>query len=143
MTYEMDFSSDLAYVYSICHVSFLKKCISDPNLVVLLESVRMKESLSYEEIPVEILDCQVRKLRNKEVSSVKVLWMNQLVEDATWEGKVDWYHVLVPPPPPPPIYLPPHQFECEVLFPPMYFIGFKRLRNSNVSICMHVHEISF
>ncbi|WMV29634.1 hypothetical protein MTR67_023019 [Solanum verrucosum] len=47
------------------------------------------DNLSYEEIWVKILDCQVRKLRIKEVTSVKVLWRNQLVEEATWEAKED------------------------------------------------------
>nr|XP_016467128.1 PREDICTED: uncharacterized protein LOC107789773 [Nicotiana tabacum] len=35
---------------------------------------------------VAILDRQVRKLRNKEIASVKVLWQNQQVEEATWES---------------------------------------------------------
>ncbi|WMV51611.1 hypothetical protein MTR67_044996 [Solanum verrucosum] len=37
----------------------------------------------------EILDRQVRKLRTKEVASVKVLWRNQFVEEATWEAEED------------------------------------------------------
>ena len=45
--------------------------------------------LSYEEVPVEILDIQIKKLRNKEVVSVKVLWRNHFVEDATWEAEAD------------------------------------------------------
>ena len=49
-----------------------------------LESVAMKDSLSYEDVPVEILDRQVRRLRNKDVASVKVLWRSQSVEGATW-----------------------------------------------------------
>ncbi|XP_070010741.1 uncharacterized protein [Nicotiana sylvestris] len=42
------------------------------------------EELSYEEIPVAILD-QVGKLRNKEFFFIKVLWRNQQVEESTWE----------------------------------------------------------
>jgi len=45
----------------------------------------VKDSLTYEEVPVEILDCQVRRFRNKEVTSVKVLWRSQSVDGATWE----------------------------------------------------------
>ncbi len=45
----------------------------------------VKDSLSYEDVPVEILDRQVKRLRNKEVSSVKVWWRSQSVEGATWE----------------------------------------------------------
>ncbi|WMV49390.1 hypothetical protein MTR67_042775 [Solanum verrucosum] len=55
--------------------------------IVPLESVAMKDSLIYEEVPVEILDCQVRRLRNKDVASVKVLWKSQSVEGATWEAE--------------------------------------------------------
>ncbi|WMV45042.1 hypothetical protein MTR67_038427 [Solanum verrucosum] len=32
---------------------------------------------------------QVRKLRTKEVASVKVLWRNQFIEEATWEAEKD------------------------------------------------------
>ncbi|WMV33442.1 hypothetical protein MTR67_026827, partial [Solanum verrucosum] len=49
----------------------------------------VKENLSYEEVPVEILDRQVKKLRIKEFASVKVLWRNHLVEGATWEAEAD------------------------------------------------------
>ena len=45
--------------------------------------------MSYEEIPVEILDRQVKQLRNKKVATVKVLWRNHLVEGATWEAEAD------------------------------------------------------
>ncbi|WMV18973.1 hypothetical protein MTR67_012358 [Solanum verrucosum] len=34
-----------------------------------------------------ILDRQVRRLRTKEVASVKFLWRNQFVEEATWKAK--------------------------------------------------------
>ncbi|WMV29388.1 hypothetical protein MTR67_022773 [Solanum verrucosum] len=67
VAYELDFHSELASMHPVFHMSLLKKCIGDPTLVVPLESIGVKESLSYEEILVEILDCQVRKLRNKEV----------------------------------------------------------------------------
>ncbi|WMV24559.1 hypothetical protein MTR67_017944 [Solanum verrucosum] len=67
----------------------LKKCISDPSLILPTESVRIKDGLSYEEIPVQILYRQVCRLRTKEVASVKVLWRNQFVEEATWEAEED------------------------------------------------------
>ncbi|WMV25281.1 hypothetical protein MTR67_018666 [Solanum verrucosum] len=51
--------------------------------------IGIKDSLSYKEIPVQILDRQVCKLRTKEVASVKFLWRNQFVEEATWEAEED------------------------------------------------------
>ncbi|MDV3141379.1 MAG: hypothetical protein Q8738_02415, partial [Candidatus Phytoplasma australasiaticum] len=41
--------------------------------------------MSFEEEPIAILDRQVRKLRNKEITSVKVHWKNRPVREATWE----------------------------------------------------------
>ena len=63
--------------------------MDDSSIVVPTESIDILNSLSYEEVPVEILDHQIRRLRNKEVPLVKVLWRNQSVEGATWEEKVD------------------------------------------------------
>ncbi|XP_070007517.1 uncharacterized protein [Nicotiana sylvestris] len=61
------------------------KVVVDPSVIVPIGDIEVSEELSYEEIPVAILDRQVRKLRSKEISFVKVLWQNQQVEEATWE----------------------------------------------------------
>ena len=45
--------------------------------------IGVKDNLSYEEVPIQILGSQVKNLRNKEVASLKVLWKNHLVEGAT------------------------------------------------------------
>ncbi|XP_075521452.1 uncharacterized protein LOC142554672 [Primulina tabacum] len=42
-------------------------------------------NLSYEEVPVQIIDRKVKVLRNKEIGFVKVLWRNHVIEEATWE----------------------------------------------------------
>ncbi|WMV41591.1 hypothetical protein MTR67_034976 [Solanum verrucosum] len=63
------------------HVSLLKKCVGDPTSTVPIDSLGIKENLSYEEVLVEILDRQIKKFKNKEVVSVKVLWRNQLLEE--------------------------------------------------------------
>ncbi|XP_049354773.1 uncharacterized protein LOC125819368 [Solanum verrucosum] len=60
------------------------ECIGDPVCIIPLEGLGVDESFSYEEVPVEIFDRKVKRLRNKEVASVKVLWRNHLVEGATW-----------------------------------------------------------
>ncbi|WMV40788.1 hypothetical protein MTR67_034173 [Solanum verrucosum] len=63
--------------------------MGDPSLIIPTEDIGIKDSLSYEEIHVQILDHQVRKLRIKEVALVKVLWRNQFVEKDTWEAEED------------------------------------------------------
>ncbi|KAF3682913.1 ATP-dependent DNA helicase DDM1 [Capsicum annuum] len=72
IAYELELPSDQASVHPVFHVSLLKKCIGDPEVVVPIQSIDIQNSLSSEEIPVEILDYQTRRLRNKEVPLVKV-----------------------------------------------------------------------
>ncbi|CAN4101631.1 unnamed protein product [Withania somnifera] len=65
-----------------------RKCRSPIGWFEVGETVLLgPDLLGYEEVPVAILDRQVKKLRNKEVASVKVLWRNQQVEEVTWEVK--------------------------------------------------------
>ncbi|WMV51088.1 hypothetical protein MTR67_044473 [Solanum verrucosum] len=89
VAYELELPQELAAVHPVFHISMLKKCIGDPSLILPTESVKIKDNLSYEEVPVQILDRQVRRLRTKDVASVKVLWRNQFVEEATWEAEED------------------------------------------------------
>ncbi|WMV25407.1 hypothetical protein MTR67_018792 [Solanum verrucosum] len=76
VAYELELPQELAAVHPVFHISMSKKCMGDPSLIISTENVGIKDNLSYEEIPVQILDHQVRKLRTKEVASVKVLWRN-------------------------------------------------------------------
>ncbi|XP_050217552.1 uncharacterized protein LOC126668388 [Mercurialis annua] len=52
-------------------------------------SVEIDQEMSYEEQPIEIVDTRVRKLWNKEILMVKVLWRNHSVEEFTWETESD------------------------------------------------------
>ena len=47
------------------------------------------KNLFYEEEPVAILDREVRKLRSREIASIKVQWKNRPVEESTWEKETD------------------------------------------------------
>ena len=49
----------------------------------------MNDNLSYEEVIAEILDLQAKRLRKKEVASIKVLWRNHLVKGEKMEDEVD------------------------------------------------------
>ena len=79
VAYELEFPAELTAVHPAFHIILLKKCVGDPASIVTLERVAVKNSLSYEDVLVEILELQVRRLRNKEVASVKVLWRSQSV----------------------------------------------------------------
>ena len=86
VAYELALPAELASIHPVFHVSMLKKCLGDPASILPIEGLGVDEDLSYKEIPVEILERQVKRLRNKEVAIVKVLWRNNLVEGATLEA---------------------------------------------------------
>ncbi|XP_070045883.1 uncharacterized protein [Nicotiana tomentosiformis] len=52
-------------------------------------TIKLDESLGYEEDPVVIVHKQVHQLRSKKLSTVKVQWRGQPVEEATWETEED------------------------------------------------------
>ena len=67
----------------------LKKCLGDPVAILPVEGLGVDDNLTYEEVPVEIFDCHVKQMRNKEIATVKVLWRNHLVKEATWMAEAD------------------------------------------------------
>ncbi|KAK4709652.1 hypothetical protein R3W88_004165 [Solanum pinnatisectum] len=87
VAYELKLPQELSTVHSVFHVSMLRKCIGDPSCITPTEDVQVTGDVTYEEVPIAILDRQFRKLRNKEVAYVKVLWRNQQVEEVTWEAE--------------------------------------------------------
>ncbi|KAH0689069.1 hypothetical protein KY289_016427 [Solanum tuberosum] len=56
VAYELDLHNDLASVHPVINVSMLKKGIEDPTSIIPLEGLTIDENLSYEEVPIEILD---------------------------------------------------------------------------------------
>ncbi|XP_070024894.1 uncharacterized protein [Nicotiana sylvestris] len=60
-----------------------------PSRVIPVDDFMVTEQLTYEEAPITILDRQVRRLRTKDVASVKVLWRNKNVDEMTWESEED------------------------------------------------------
>lgn len=87
MAYKLELPHEMSLVHPVFHGSMLKKVIGDLSLIIPVETIEVNEELSYEEILVAILDRQVRMLNNKEIASVKVLWQNQQVGEATWEAE--------------------------------------------------------
>lgn len=74
-------------VHPIFHVSMIQKYVSDESHIHFFYLVELGPYLSFEEEPIAILDRQVRKLRTKEIVSVKVQRKHHSVGEATWEIK--------------------------------------------------------
>ncbi|XP_073133607.1 uncharacterized protein [Henckelia pumila] len=87
--YRVTLPPNLEGFHNVFHISMLRKYVENSSHVIRHEPVEWTPDLSYEEIPIQILDIQVRRLRNREIPMVKVLWRNQLVEEATWETEHD------------------------------------------------------
>ena len=89
MAYELALPPGLSGVHQVFNVSMLKRYHGDGNYIIRWVSVLLDENLSYEEEPVAILDREVRKLRSREIASIKVQRKNRPVEESTWEKEAD------------------------------------------------------
>ncbi|GKA32348.1 putative reverse transcriptase domain-containing protein, partial [Tanacetum coccineum] len=71
VTYKLELTQEPSRVYNTFHVSKLKKCYSDDPLVVLLEGLHVDDRLHFAEELVEIMDREVKQLRQSRVPIVK------------------------------------------------------------------------
>ena len=89
VAYELALPLGLSGVHPVFHMSMLKKYHGDGNYIIRWDLILFDEKLFYEEEPIAILDREVRKLRSKEIASIKVQWKNGPVEESTWESEAD------------------------------------------------------
>ena len=61
----------------------------DESAVVPLEDIQIDERLNYVEKPIAILERKVKKLRNKEIGTVKVQWQHRKGSEWTWEPEAE------------------------------------------------------
>ncbi|XP_016752214.1 uncharacterized protein [Gossypium hirsutum] len=79
--------------YSVGDLVFLKtrhgrrRYHSNPTHIISTEEIEVSPDLTFEEEPIQILDCDVKVLRRKSILLVKVLWHNHRSEEAIWEPK--------------------------------------------------------
>ncbi|CAH9134354.1 unnamed protein product [Cuscuta epithymum] len=88
VAYRIKLTPELEKIHDVFHVSMLKKYIRDPSHILEKPPVEIREDLQYAVEPVKIVGQQVKKLRNKEIPMVKVLWRSARVEEETWETEV-------------------------------------------------------
>ncbi|RVW12115.1 V-type proton ATPase subunit G2 [Vitis vinifera] len=85
LAYKVALPPSLSKVHNVFHVSTLRKYIYDPSHVVELEPIQIFEDLTYEEVPVQIVDVMDKVLRHAVVKLVKVQWSNHSIREVTWE----------------------------------------------------------
>ncbi|GJX94691.1 hypothetical protein Tco_0349277 [Tanacetum coccineum] len=72
VAYKLELAKDLSNVHSTFHVSNLKKCLSDESLVIPMKELRLDDKLNFVEEPVEIMDREVKQLKQSRIPIVKV-----------------------------------------------------------------------
>ncbi|KAH9658749.1 Endonuclease [Citrus sinensis] len=80
LAYRLALTPELSRIHNVFHVSMLRKYVYDPSHVLSRQPIELKEDLSYEEEPVEILEQKHQVLRSRTISLVKVLWRNHTRE---------------------------------------------------------------
>ena len=55
MAYRLDLLEEISRVHNVFHISMLRKYISDPSHVLETPEIELRDDLSYEEQPVQIL----------------------------------------------------------------------------------------
>ncbi|GKF80342.1 hypothetical protein Tco_0238944, partial [Tanacetum coccineum] len=63
IAYKLKLHQELSRVHNTFHVSNLKKCYSDEPLAVPLEGLHVDDKLCFVEEPVEIIDREVKRLK--------------------------------------------------------------------------------
>ncbi|GKG23715.1 hypothetical protein Tco_0391751, partial [Tanacetum coccineum] len=63
VAYRLELPEQLSRVDSTFHVSNLKKCLSNKKLAIPLEEIQIDDKLHFIEEPVEIMDCEVKRLK--------------------------------------------------------------------------------
>ncbi|KAG8486038.1 hypothetical protein CXB51_019344 [Gossypium anomalum] len=74
VAYRLALPPELERIHDVFHVSMLRRYRSDPSHIISLTKIELRLDMTYEEEPIKILARKVKKLRNKSVALVKVLW---------------------------------------------------------------------
>ncbi|GJZ82397.1 putative reverse transcriptase domain-containing protein [Tanacetum coccineum] len=85
VAYKLELPKELSNVHSTFHVSNLKKCLSDESLVIPMKELRLDDKLNFVEEPVEIMDREVKQLKQSRIPIVKVRWNSKRGPKFTWE----------------------------------------------------------
>ena len=85
VAYKLELPDELSRVHPTFHVSQLKKCLSDETLVIPLKEIRLDDKLVFTEEPVEIMDREVKQLKQNRIPIVKVRWDSKRGPTYTWE----------------------------------------------------------
>ncbi|GJS89346.1 putative reverse transcriptase domain-containing protein [Tanacetum coccineum] len=87
LAYKLELPEELSNVHSTFHVSNLKKYLSDKSLIIPVKELRLDDKLNFVEEPGEIMDREVKQLKQSRIRIVKIRWNSKRGPKFTWECK--------------------------------------------------------
>ncbi|GJZ36314.1 putative reverse transcriptase domain-containing protein [Tanacetum coccineum] len=85
VSYRLKLPNQLSRVHSTFHVSNLKKYFSDEPLVIPLDKIQIDDKFNFIEELVEIMDQEVKRLKQSHILILKVRWNFRRGPEFTWE----------------------------------------------------------
>ncbi|GKC49264.1 putative reverse transcriptase domain-containing protein [Tanacetum coccineum] len=85
IVYTLELPEELKGIHSTFHVSNLKKCLAEGDIVVPIDEIQLDDKLHMIEEPVEVVDKEVKRLNQSRIPIVKVCWNSQRSPEFTWE----------------------------------------------------------
>ncbi|GJW67483.1 putative reverse transcriptase domain-containing protein [Tanacetum coccineum] len=79
VAYRLEIPQELSMVHHTFHVSNLKKCYADEPLVMPLEGIHIDDKLQFVEEPIEIMEREIKRLKQSRIPLVKVRWNSRRV----------------------------------------------------------------
>ncbi|GKE30429.1 hypothetical protein Tco_1445813 [Tanacetum coccineum] len=95
VAYKLELPEELINVHSTFHISNLNKCLSNESLVIPMKELRLDDKLNFVEEPVEIMDREVKQLKQSCIPIIKVRWNSKRGPEFTWERE-DQIHAKYP-----------------------------------------------
>ncbi|GJW60857.1 putative reverse transcriptase domain-containing protein [Tanacetum coccineum] len=74
VAYTLELPEELKGIHSTFHVSNLKKCLAKGDILVSMDEIQLDDKLHMIEEPVEIVDREVKRLKQSRIPIVKVRW---------------------------------------------------------------------
>nr|GEU43317.1 putative reverse transcriptase domain-containing protein [Tanacetum cinerariifolium] len=85
VAYKLNLPKELSRVHNTFHVSNMKECHADEPLAIPLDGLHVDDKLHFIKEPVEIMDREVKRLKQSRIPLVMVQWNSKRGPKFTWE----------------------------------------------------------